>query len=90
MHFRVTGEWNGEPFDRVIEAENISDCYDHWMLWAQIAHADVTNIRIEELKGHHLSVRSHPYQSAKSPEYQAFRRFTVRHGSRQIVDSRTP
>lgn len=41
-------------------------------------------------QGHHLSVRSHPYQSAKSPEYQAFRRFTVRHGSRQIVDSRTP
>lgn len=50
MHFRVTGEWNGEPFNRVIEAENINDCYDHWMLWAQIAHADVTNIRIEELK----------------------------------------
>ncbi|ENU2441767.1 hypothetical protein ACT8OH_005055, partial [Escherichia coli] len=20
MHFRVTGEWNGEPFNRVIEA----------------------------------------------------------------------
>ncbi|HHJ3357100.1 TPA: hypothetical protein ACQJRX_004170 [Escherichia coli] len=35
-----------------IEAENINDCYDHWMLWAQIAHADVTNIRIEELKEH--------------------------------------
>ena len=52
MHFRVTGEWNGEPFDRVIEAENINDCYDHWMIWAQIAHADVTNIRIEELKEH--------------------------------------
>ncbi|HBA9513092.1 TPA: hypothetical protein J1413_000580 [Escherichia coli] len=52
MHLRVTGEWNGEPFNRVIEAENISDCYDHWMLWAQIAHADVTNIRIEELKEH--------------------------------------
>ncbi|MFH4947162.1 hypothetical protein ABC506_27470, partial [Enterobacter hormaechei] len=26
MHFRVTGEWNGERFNRVIEAENISDC----------------------------------------------------------------
>ncbi|HGC2734031.1 TPA: hypothetical protein ACIYCV_001942, partial [Escherichia coli] len=25
---------------------------DHWMIWAQIAHADVTNIRIEELKEH--------------------------------------
>ncbi|HHO6846639.1 TPA: hypothetical protein ACRVPO_004932, partial [Escherichia coli] len=25
MHFRVTGEWNGEPFNRVIEAENIND-----------------------------------------------------------------
>ncbi len=35
-----------------IEAENINDCYDHWMIWAQIAHADVTNIRIEELKEH--------------------------------------
>ena len=52
MHFRVTGEWNGEPFNRVIEAENINDCYDHWMIWAQIAHAEVTNIRIEELKEH--------------------------------------
>ncbi|GDT23546.1 TPA: hypothetical protein JZF63_003089 [Escherichia coli] len=49
MHFRVTGEWNGEPFNRVIEAENIND---HWMIWAQIAHADVTNICIEELKEH--------------------------------------
>ncbi|EIH4684715.1 TPA: hypothetical protein JLH84_004517 [Escherichia coli] len=36
MHFRVTGEWNGEPFNRVIEAENINDCYNHWMIWAQI------------------------------------------------------
>lgn len=52
MHFRVTGEWNGEPFNRVIESENINDCYDHWMLWAQIAHAEITNIRIEELKEH--------------------------------------
>ncbi len=34
MHFRVTGEWNGEPFNRVIEAENINDCYDHWMMGA--------------------------------------------------------
>lgn len=25
---------------------------NHWMIWAQIAHADVTNIRIEELKEH--------------------------------------
>ena len=52
MHFRVTGEWNGEPFNRGIEAENMNDCYDHWMMRAQIAHADVTNIRIEELKEH--------------------------------------
>ncbi len=35
-----------------IEAENINDCHDHWMIWAQIAHADVTNICIEELKEH--------------------------------------
>lgn len=26
--------------------------YNHWMIWAQIAHADVTNIRIKELKEH--------------------------------------
>ena len=57
MHFRVTGEWNGEPFNRVIEAENINDCYDHWMLWAQMAHADVTNICIEELKEHQAAWR---------------------------------
>ncbi|HHX0707545.1 TPA: hypothetical protein ACU547_002845, partial [Escherichia coli] len=24
----------------------------HWMIWAQIAHAEVTNIQIEELKEH--------------------------------------
>ncbi|MCU0029499.1 hypothetical protein [Escherichia coli] len=52
MHFRVTGEWNEGPFDRVIEAEDINDCYNHWMIWAQIAHAEVTNIQIEELKEH--------------------------------------
>ena len=52
MHFRVTGEWNKEPFDRVIEAEDFNDCYNHLMIWAQIANADVTNIRIEELKEH--------------------------------------
>ena len=48
----VPYEWNGEPFNRVIEAEDINDCYNHWMIWAQIAHAEVTNIRIEELKEH--------------------------------------
>ncbi|WP_348902812.1 hypothetical protein [Escherichia coli] len=53
----MTGVWkyrgkSKEPFNRVIEAENINGCYDHWILWAQIAHADVTNIRIEELKEH--------------------------------------
>ncbi|MED8761545.1 hypothetical protein RCN90_05105, partial [Escherichia marmotae] len=40
------------PFDRVIEAEDINDCYNHWMIWAQIAHAEVTNIQIEELNEH--------------------------------------
>ncbi|WP_096984836.1 hypothetical protein [Escherichia coli] len=39
-------------FWRDIEAEDINDCYNHWMIWAQIAHAEVTNIRIEELKEH--------------------------------------
>ncbi len=43
-------EWR--TIQQSIEAEDINDCYDHWMLWAQIAHADVTNIRIEELKEH--------------------------------------
>lgn len=43
-------EWRA--IQQSIEAEDINDCYDHWMLWAQIAHADVTNIRIEELKEH--------------------------------------
>ncbi|HAM4755725.1 TPA: hypothetical protein IBW92_003333 [Escherichia coli] len=43
-------KWTG--FDGQKNAENINDCYDHWMIWAQIAHADVTNIRIEELKEH--------------------------------------
>lgn len=50
MQFRVTGEWNGELFNRVIEAEDWNDCYDHWMMWAQIAHANVINMRIEEIK----------------------------------------
>lgn len=50
MQFRVTGEWNGEPFNRVIEAEDQNDCYGHLMMWAQIVHAKVTNMRIEEIK----------------------------------------
>ncbi|EMW0295496.1 TPA: hypothetical protein ACRRC6_000433 [Klebsiella pneumoniae] len=50
MKFIVTGEWNGEPFNRVIEAEDQNDCHEHWMMWAQIAHANVTNMRIEEIK----------------------------------------
>lgn len=50
MKFRVTGEWNGESFNRVIEAEDWNDCYGHWMAWAQIACANVTNMRIEEIK----------------------------------------
>lgn len=33
MYFRVIGEWNGELFNRVIEVENINDCYDYWMIW---------------------------------------------------------
>ncbi|MGK3687216.1 hypothetical protein ACSLPA_33945, partial [Escherichia coli] len=44
MHFRVTGEWNGEPFNRVIEAENISDCYDHWMLFIAAIHFFALNV----------------------------------------------
>ncbi len=50
MKFRVTGEWNGELFNRVIEAEDHNDCHEHWIMWAQIAHANVTNIRIHEIK----------------------------------------
>jgi hypothetical protein len=45
-------ESSKSPVGWGIEAEDINDCYNHWMIWAQIAHADVTNIRIEELKEH--------------------------------------
>nr|WP_249437084.1 hypothetical protein [Escherichia coli] len=48
--------WQPEFTDKTLSrkpgAVHINDCYDHWMIWAQIAHADITNIRIEELKEH--------------------------------------
>ncbi|MCH6350652.1 hypothetical protein TUY71_07585 [Escherichia coli] len=44
--------FSGSLVSRISGAVHINDCYDHWMIWAQIAHADVTNIRIEELKEH--------------------------------------
>ena len=52
MHFGVTGEMEWRTIQQSYRTENISDCYDHWMLWAQIAHADVTNIQVKELKEH--------------------------------------
>ncbi|UTJ46624.1 hypothetical protein NLZ15_17530 [Atlantibacter subterranea] len=45
-HFRCTGKWNDEPFDRVIEAEDESDARDHWLFWAGVAGATLSGLEI--------------------------------------------
>ncbi|WP_253271937.1 hypothetical protein [Yersinia mollaretii] len=47
MKFKCTGKWNGEPFERVTEAEDEGDCYDHWHLWAMIGNAIITDFVME-------------------------------------------
>ncbi|EPZ9374460.1 hypothetical protein FSY56_08555 [Escherichia coli] len=46
--FRCTGSWNGETFDRVIEAEDEGDARDHWMYWAWAAGATLQNLEVTE------------------------------------------
>ena len=45
-HFRCTGQWNEEEFDRVIEAEDEGDARDHWMYWDWVAGATLKNLEI--------------------------------------------
>ena len=46
--FRCTGKWNGENFDRVIEAEDEGDARDHWMYWAYVAGARLESLEISK------------------------------------------
>lgn len=47
--FRCTGEWNGEKFDRVIEAEDEGDARDHWMFWACSSGASLVNLQVNRV-----------------------------------------
>ncbi|MEI2684243.1 hypothetical protein [Erwinia aphidicola] len=47
--FQCTGEWNGEKFDRVIEAEDESDAREHWWFWAWSQGASLTNLHVKRL-----------------------------------------
>ncbi len=47
-HFRCTGQWNEEEFDRVIEAEDEDDARAHWYFWASIAGATIMNLEIKQ------------------------------------------
>lgn len=47
--FRCTGVWNGEKFDRVIEAESEGDAMDHWMFWAWVAKASLENLQVNRV-----------------------------------------
>lgn len=44
--FRCTGMWNGEKFDRVIEAEDESDARDHLLYWAWVGNASLENLEV--------------------------------------------
>lgn len=44
--FRCTGKWNGEPFDRVIEAEDEGDARDHWLFWAGVSGAKLESLEV--------------------------------------------
>lgn len=47
--FQCTGEWNGEKFDRVIEAEDESDAREHWWFWAWSQGASLTNLHVKRV-----------------------------------------
>ncbi|MDM3156013.1 hypothetical protein OGW08_18295 [Citrobacter sp. Cf122] len=47
-HFRCTGQWNEEEFDRVIEAEDEDDARAHWYFWASITGAAIMNLEIKQ------------------------------------------
>ncbi|ELI8122909.1 TPA: hypothetical protein ACPZNJ_002835 [Yersinia enterocolitica] len=47
MKFKCTGKWNGEPFERITEAEDEADCYGHWHWWAAMGEATITDFVME-------------------------------------------
>jgi len=47
--FRCTGTWNGEEFDRVIEAESEADAMDHWLFWAWTVRASLENLQVNRV-----------------------------------------
>lgn len=47
--FLCTGEWNGDKFSRVIEAEDEGDARDHWMFWAWASGASLSNLKINRV-----------------------------------------
>ena len=47
--FRCTGMWNGEKFERVIEAEDESDARDHWFYWSWVANASLENLEVNRV-----------------------------------------
>ncbi|MEL7628743.1 hypothetical protein AAGW04_07025 [Pectobacterium aroidearum] len=47
--YQCSGLWNGNPFNRIIEAEDKNDCYLHWQFWAMVANAELSNLEVEEI-----------------------------------------
>ncbi|EKN3834374.1 hypothetical protein OZ696_004092 [Yersinia enterocolitica] len=47
MKFKCAGKWNGEPFERITEAEDEADCYGHWHWWAAMGEATITDFVME-------------------------------------------
>ncbi len=47
--FKVACKWNGEPWEKDIEAEDEGDCAEHIYLWAVIgAKANITELDIKK------------------------------------------
>jgi len=41
--------WNGEKFERVIEAEDEGDARDHWFFWSWVASASLENLEVKRV-----------------------------------------
>ncbi|MEL4016977.1 hypothetical protein [Dryocola clanedunensis] len=44
--FKITGLWNGEPFEKIMEAEDENDAASTFMLFASLAHAQINNLNV--------------------------------------------
>ena len=47
--FRCTGEWNGEKFDLLVEANSEADCHIHFMYWSCAPGVKLENLQVNRV-----------------------------------------